>query len=62
MGYDTMTQADQVRSSSEVLLEHTGIYEHLSAEDNLEFYGRVNNMPVGERRARIKELLKVFGL
>jgi ABC-2 type transport system ATP-binding protein len=62
MGYDTVTQADQVRASSGVLLEHTGIYEHLSAEDNLEFYGRVNNMPVGERRARIKELLTQFGL
>ena len=62
MGYDTFTQADQVRASSGVLLEHTGIFEHLSAEDNLEFYGRVNNMPVGERHARIKELLAQFGL
>jgi ABC-2 type transport system ATP-binding protein len=62
MGYDTVKQADRVRASAGVLLEHTGIYEHLSAEDNLEFYGRVNNMPVGERRARIKELLTQIGL
>jgi ABC-2 type transport system ATP-binding protein len=62
MGYDTVNQVDKVRASTGVLLEHTGIYEHLSAEDNLEFYGRVNNMPVGERHARIKELLAQFGL
>jgi ABC-2 type transport system ATP-binding protein len=62
MGYDTVTQADKVRENTGVLLEHTGIYEHLSAEDNLEFYGRVNNMPVGERRARNKELLTQTGL
>ncbi len=62
MGYDTVTQADQVRANSGVLLEHTGIYEHLSAEDNLEFYGRVNNMSLSDRQARIKELLTQFGL
>jgi len=62
MGYDTVNQADQVRANSGVLLEHTGIYEHLSAEDNLEFYGRVNNIPVGTRRTRIKELLTQIGL
>jgi ABC-2 type transport system ATP-binding protein len=62
MGYDTVNQVDKVRVSTGVLLEHTGIYEHLSAEDNLEFYGRVNNMPVEERRARIKELLTQIGL
>ena len=62
MGYDTRTQADQVRANSGVLLEHNGIYEHLSAEDNLEFYGRVNNMSANDRQARIKELLTQFGL
>ena len=62
MGYDTMTQADQVRANTGVLLEHSGNYEDLSAEDNLEFFARINNMSVGERRARIKELLTRIGL
>jgi ABC-2 type transport system ATP-binding protein len=57
LGYDTRTQADQVRTYTGALLEHTGLYEQLSAEDNLEFYGRAWRMPAGERRARIKELL-----
>ena len=62
MGYDSITQADRVRANSGVLLEHNGIYEHLSAEDNLEFFGRVNNMSAGDRRARIKETLTQIGL
>jgi ABC-2 type transport system ATP-binding protein len=62
MGYDTMTQADQIRTKTGVLLEHSGNYEDLSTEDNLEFFARINNMPVGERHARIKELLIRIGL
>lgn len=60
LGYDTVTQAGDVRANSGILLEHTGIYEHLSPEENLEFYGRVNHMPDGERSARIKELLTLM--
>ncbi|MGB5931972.1 MAG: ABC transporter ATP-binding protein [Anaerolineae bacterium] len=52
----------EVRTRTGALLEHTGIYEHLSAEDNLEFYGRVYRMPASERQARIKELLTRIGL
>ena len=29
----------------------------MTAEDNLDFYGRIYHMPPDERRARIKELL-----
>lgn len=62
LNYDTKTQADKVRTHTGALLEHSGIYEQLSAEDNLEFYGRVWNMTPTERRARIKELLTHMGL
>lgn len=57
LGFDTQTQPEEVRARTGALLEHSGIYEHLSAEDNLEFYGRVYRLPAAERRARIKELL-----
>lgn len=62
LGFDTRTQAAQIRAQSGALLEHSGLYERLSAEDNLEFYGRVYRMPDAERRARIQELLEHFGL
>ncbi len=57
LGYDVQTQADQVRTYSGALLEHSGVYEQLSAEDNLEFYGRVWRIPKAERQTRIRELL-----
>ncbi len=62
LGFDTRTQADEVRSRTGALLEHPGLYEQLSAEDNLEFYGRVWRMPAAERRARIQELLTHMGV
>jgi ABC-2 type transport system ATP-binding protein len=43
-------------------LEHSGIYERLSAEDNLEYYGRIWHLPADGRKTRIKELLTHFGL
>ena len=46
-----------VRARTGALLEHSGLYEQLSAEDNLEFYGRVARLPAMERRHRIKEAL-----
>jgi ABC-2 type transport system ATP-binding protein len=62
LGYDTQTQADQVRAHTGALLEHSGLYEQLSAEDNLEFYGRVWRMAADERQARIEELLTHMGV
>lgn len=61
-GFDTQIQADQVRAKTGALLEHTGIYEQMSAEDNLEFYGRAFHMTTNERKARIQELLTHMGL
>ncbi len=57
LGFDTRTHADEVRERSGALLEHAGLYEQLSAEDNLEFYGRAWRMSAEERRSRTRELL-----
>jgi ABC-2 type transport system ATP-binding protein len=57
LGFDTRTQADAIRARSGALLEFAGLYERMTAEDNLDFYGRIYHMPAAERRARIKELL-----
>lgn len=62
LGFDTSSQADLIRSHTGALLENTGIYEQLSAEDNLEFYGRVYDLEPEQRRARIRELLVGIGL
>lgn len=62
LGFDTHKDPLKIRERCGALLEYSGLYERLSAEDNLEFYGRVWRIPAGERRARIKELLTTMGL
>jgi ABC-2 type transport system ATP-binding protein len=57
LGFDTRTQADAIRARSGALLEFAGLYERMSAQDNLDLYGRIYRMPAPDRRARIKELL-----
>ena len=62
LSYDTRTQDQAVRERTGALLEYSGLYERLSAEENLDFYGRVWHMSSGERKARIQELLTHFKL
>lgn len=62
LGFDTRSHSHEIRQRTGALLEHPGLYERLSAEDNLEFYGRVWRLPTARRRSRIKELLSNLGL
>lgn len=62
LGHDTRQAAAEIRQHSGALLEYNGLYERLSAEDNLEFYGRVWRMPAAERQERIRSLLTHMGL
>jgi ABC-2 type transport system ATP-binding protein len=62
LGYDVAAHADEIRARTGALLEHHGLYERLSVEENLEFYGRIYRMPSSRRQARIRELLEHIGL
>ncbi len=57
LGFDTRKEANAIRARSGALLEFAGLYERMSAQDNLDLYGRIYRMPAPERLARIKELL-----
>jgi ABC-2 type transport system ATP-binding protein len=61
-GYDTKTDAGAIREKAGALLEHPGLYERLSAEDNLGFYARVWRLGPEARSGRIRELLEPLGL
>ncbi len=41
LGFDAASQSDEIRLRSGCLLEYSGLYERLSAEDNLELFGCV---------------------
>jgi ABC-2 type transport system ATP-binding protein len=62
LGFDTRRDAGSIRERAGALLEHHGLYERLSAEDNLAFYARVWRMTAAGRRDRIRELLEPLGL
>jgi ABC-2 type transport system ATP-binding protein len=62
LGFDTRRDGTAIRTRCGALLEHPGLYERLSAADNLEFYGRAWQTPRRDRRERIRELLTRFGL
>jgi ABC-2 type transport system ATP-binding protein len=62
LGYDSRGQAAEIRARTGALLEHSGIYEQLSARDNLEFYARAYRLPPAERESRIRQLLEGMGL
>jgi ABC-2 type transport system ATP-binding protein len=62
LGLDPWRDGDAVRQRTGAVLEHTGLYDQLTAEDNLEFYGRVWRLGDAERRTRIGELLDGAGL
>jgi ABC-2 type transport system ATP-binding protein len=62
LGLDPWVDGDQVRSRTGAVLEHSGIYEALSAEDNLGFQARANRMGPEQRDARIADLLRGMGL
>src|ERR1700690_1639023 len=57
LGFDTQNQADQIRTLCGALLEYNGLYERLSAADNLDYYGRIWHMSKSEREKRTHDLL-----
>ena len=61
-GYDVVEQPAKVRASVGVLTEMHGLYGRMPAEEYLDFFGQVYNMPKQERQQRIKSLLTDYGL
>ena len=62
LGFDTKKQPDEVRVRCGALLEHHGLYERLSAAENLDYYGRIWHMSKADREKRIRELLEPLDL
>jgi ABC-2 type transport system ATP-binding protein len=62
LGCDTRSAAGRVREQSGALLEHHGLYERLSAEQNLDFYARVWRLSKAARADRVRALLQPLGL
>jgi heme exporter protein A len=65
-GYDVSRAGAQVRKLIGLVSHQTMLYPHLSAEDNLYFYGRLYDVPdlnsQGNSQGRIDEVLELVGL
>lgn len=62
LGHDTRREGGRIRERAGALLEHHGLYERLTAAQNLDFAGRIWHMTRGDRRQRARDLLEQFGL
>lgn len=62
LGFDVSSDSADIRARTGALLEHDGLYKRLTAEQNLDFAGRVWKLSRVERRARIETLLTRLGL
>lgn len=62
LGLDPRVEGDEIRRHSGALLEHPGLYERLSAADNLRVFARIAHMHPEEIDPRIEALLTRFGL
>ena len=62
LGFDTVRDPHRIREKTGVLLEYPGLYEKLTAEENLDYFGRIWHLSPRERRSRTRELLNHVGL
>ena len=61
-GFDVVADADEVRARIGLLTETPGLYERLTAVQNLEFFGRLHGLTPAVRQERMERLLRLFDL
>ena len=62
LGRDVRRESQAIREQVGVLLDSDGLYERLTARQNLDFFARVARLSKGERDARIRALLEEIDL
>jgi ABC-2 type transport system ATP-binding protein len=62
LGLDPRAQGHEVRTALGVLLENDGLYDRLTAWQNLEFHARIRHIDGVERGKRLEEMLRACGL
>ncbi|MCT2344321.1 ABC transporter ATP-binding protein [Niallia taxi] len=62
-GFDTKTNPNEIKQKIGVLFGgETGLYDRLSARENLEYFARLYGLSKHETRVRIDELARMFGM
>jgi len=62
-GFDIINEPEKVRGSIGILFGgESGLYDRLTAEENIAYFGELNDMDRNRIKERIKELAKVFNM
>lgn len=61
-GHDVVKESRDVRKVVGALPEFAGFYEDLTARQNLEYIGALNDLPTAEVKSRAEEYLNIVGL
>jgi len=62
-GYDLIREPEKVRAKIGILFGgDSGLYDRLTAAENIAYFGELNNMDKSEIKERIKYLTEVFGM
>jgi ABC-2 type transport system ATP-binding protein len=61
-GFDIRTESEQIRRSIGYMSQHYGLYDDLTAIENIRFYSTVYGLHGAQREARIAELMSELGL
>ncbi len=61
-GFDIVEQSREIRSAASILPEYSSLYGDLTAFENLDYLGKLNDMPKEEREDRIHETLEIVGM
>jgi ABC-2 type transport system ATP-binding protein len=62
LGFDTRDAGDEIRAWTGAVLDDPGVYEELTAEENLHFFGRIARLDRVEIERRSRDLLGDLGL
>ncbi len=61
-GFDIIREADQIKQNIGYMSQRFSLYEDLTAEENLDFFGGVYGLPRERLRQRITEVLRLVDL
>ena len=61
-GYDIVEQSREIRKVASILPEYSSVYGDLTAYENLDYVGRLNDLTKDERKEMIPEMLEIVGM
>ena len=62
LGHDVRSESQRIRERAGVLLESDGLYNRLTARQNLDYFGRIAHLEDADRARRIQGLLEAMDL